>query len=232
MKTVALVLAMLFSTVVSTVAGEISQSAVGEPAGIGGNIVGSTITIPTASPVPYNESCAVGTYVLNGSSIGIYCNTNDYSDWYYDWTSIDLDACVGNNAGSLVPYPFGNFSSSCDGCNVTWSHVDETPYSTTYVTGYHSSVVSSVAMLFTPRWDDLYLACSGCNAGSGTTVVPGQLALNKVLVNNDGTIGCFNANGSTQRAQPTVERALVPRTAFATPTGASDRPNGMVTPRW
>lgn len=82
-KTVTLLLAMLFSNV----AGGIFQSAVGEPTGIGGNIAGSTITIPTASPVPYNESCAVGTYVLNGSSIGIYCNTNDYSHWYYDWTS-------------------------------------------------------------------------------------------------------------------------------------------------
>lgn len=75
----------------------------------------------------------------------------------------------------------GNFSSSCGNCNVTWSHVDEAPHSTTYITGYHSSVVSSIRTLFTPRWDDLYLACSGCNAGSGTTVVPGQLALSKSI---------------------------------------------------
>lgn len=149
----------------------------------------------------------------------------------------------------------GNFSSSCANCNVTWSHVDETPYSTTYVTGYHSSVFNSVSALFTPRWDDLYLTCSGCNAGSGTTVVPGQLALSeferaccrlshlrahhltscdpdKVLVNNDGTIGCFNANGSTQLAQPTFEGAPAPQTPFATPTGTSDGPDGMATPWW
>ncbi|POS72014.1 hypothetical protein DHEL01_v209596 [Diaporthe helianthi] len=219
MKTITLLLA----TLLSTVAGGMFQAAAREPTGIGGNIAGSTITIPTASPVPYNESCAVGTYVLNGSSIGIYCNTNDYSNWYYDWTSIDLDVCVGNNAGSLVPYPFGNFSSSCVNCNVTWSHVDEAPHSTTYFTGYHSSVVSSVSTLFTPRWDDLYLTCSGCNAGSGTTVVPGQLALNNVLVNNDGTIGCFDANGSAQLAQPTVERVTIPRTALTTPTQTSNK---------
>lgn len=73
----------------------------------------------------------------------------------------------------------GNFSTSCGNCNVTWSHVDEVPHSTTYITGYHSSVVSSVSTLFTPRWDDLYLTCSGCNAGFGTTVVPGQLALSE-----------------------------------------------------
>lgn len=73
----------------------------------------------------------------------------------------------------------GNFSNSCANCNVTWSHVEEAPYSTTYITGYHLSVVSSVSTLFTPRWDDLYLTCLGCNAGLGTTVVPGQLALSK-----------------------------------------------------
>lgn len=71
----------------TTVAGTILQSTAGEPTGLGGNVAGSTITIPTASPVPYNESCAVGTYALNGSSLGIYCNTNDYANWYYDWTS-------------------------------------------------------------------------------------------------------------------------------------------------
>lgn len=119
-------LQLLLAMLLTTVAAEMLQSAAGEPTGIGGNIAGSTITIPTASPVPYNESCAVGTYSLNGSSLGLYCNTDDYSNWYYDWTSyassittlrwygnmltnsptrIDLDVCVGNNAGSLIPYP-------------------------------------------------------------------------------------------------------------------------------
>ncbi|KAK7741190.1 hypothetical protein SLS63_000743 [Diaporthe eres] len=222
-------LTLLAALFFATLAGAVPQSATGDPTGIGGNVAGSTITIPTASPVPYNESCAVGTYFLNGSSLGVYCNTDDYSNWYYDWTSIDLDVCVGNNAGTLVPYPFGNFSNSCGNCNVTWSHVEETPHSTTYLIGYHSSVVTTISTLFTPRWDDLYLTCSGCNAGLGTTVVPGQLALNQVLVNNDGTIGCFNADGSTQLAEPTVERVIVPRTAFATPTQTSDGQDAAAT---
>jgi hypothetical protein len=117
-------------------------------------------------------------------------------------------------------------------------------------------VVSSVSTLFTPAWDDLYLTCSGCNAGSDVTVVPGQLALSKffqqscrsrapssrgflpsdlgtpdkVLVNNDGTLGCFNANGSTQLAQPTAERVTVPQTAFAMPTQTSDGRGSMAMP--
>lgn len=71
----------------TTLAGTILSSTAAEPTGIGGNVAGSTITIPTASPVPYNESCAVGTYLLNGTNLGVYCNTDDYSNWYYDWTS-------------------------------------------------------------------------------------------------------------------------------------------------
>lgn len=82
----------------------------------------------------------------------------------------------------------GNFSSSCDNCNVTWSHAEEAPYSTTYITGYRSSVASSVSTLFTPVWDDLYLTCSGCNAGFGTTVVPGQLALSKFECSPDNPL--------------------------------------------
>lgn len=78
---------LLAGPFLATLAGATLQSTPADPTGIGGNVAGSTITIPTASPVPYNESCAVGTYLLNGSSLGIYCNTDDYSNWYYDWTS-------------------------------------------------------------------------------------------------------------------------------------------------
>lgn len=80
-------LTLLTTLFLATLAGAIPQSAAGDPTGIGGNVAGSIITIPTASPVPYNESCDVGTYFLNGSSLGLYCNTNDYSNWFYDWSS-------------------------------------------------------------------------------------------------------------------------------------------------
>ncbi|KAJ0107920.1 hypothetical protein J7T55_007132 [Diaporthe amygdali] len=218
MKTMLLHVALFLTTL----AGAIFQLAGGKSTGIGGNIAGSTITIPTAKPVPYNQSCTASTYVLNGTILSLYCNTDDYANWYYDWTSIDLDVCVGNNAGTLIPYPGGNFSSSCGNCNVTWSHVEETPYSTTYVTGVDSAALSSVSALFTPRWDDLYLSCSGCNAGFGTTVVPGQLPLNQVLINNDGTLGCFSAYGTTQRAEPLIARVTAPQVAFAKPTQTSN----------
>lgn len=80
-------LTLLAGPFLATLAAATLQSAAADPTGIGANVAGSIITIPTASPVPYNESCAVGTFALNGSSLGIYCNTDDYSNWYYDWTS-------------------------------------------------------------------------------------------------------------------------------------------------
>lgn len=75
------------SLFLATLAGAIFQLAAGNSTGIGGNIAGSTITIPTAKPVPYNQSCTASTYVLNGTILSLYCNTDDYADWYYDWTS-------------------------------------------------------------------------------------------------------------------------------------------------
>lgn len=85
METLTLRIALLLATL----AGALLQLAAGESTGtgVGGNVAGSTITIPTATPVPYNQSCAVGTHFLNGTNLGIYCNTDDYSDWDYDWTS-------------------------------------------------------------------------------------------------------------------------------------------------
>lgn len=38
---------------------------------------------------------------------------------------------------------------------------------------------SSTVSLFTPRWDDLYLTCSGCNNEAGTTLVPSEFDLSK-----------------------------------------------------
>lgn len=74
----------------------------------------------------------------------------------------------------------GTYASSCAGCNVTWSHVLESPYNTTF------RVVPSVTVadLFTPRWDDLYLSCSGCRDGVGATMVPSELDLSKCLLSN------------------------------------------------
>ncbi|KUI67880.1 hypothetical protein VM1G_02726 [Cytospora mali] len=196
---------MMFNTISRTtlamgaLVGVLLKMAVAEPAGIGGNVAGSTITaIPSPTSVPFNQSCALNTFLFNGTSLGVYCHGNNWTTWDFDWTWIDLNLCVGNSAGTLIPSVSGSYASNCAGCNITWSHVLETPYNTTFLAIPSIPVTS----LFTPRWDDLYLGCSGCNNGAGTTMIPSELDLNQVLVNKHGSLGCFNFNGSTQRTRP------------------------------
>ncbi|KAJ4404804.1 hypothetical protein N0V82_010429 [Gnomoniopsis sp. IMI 355080] len=57
--------------------------------------------------IPVNQSCTVGSYSFDAdnTTLGVYCNTDDVSDFAYDWTSIDLNLCVGNNNGSLASSP-------------------------------------------------------------------------------------------------------------------------------
>lgn len=58
-------------------------------------------------PFPVNHSCTVGSYAFDAenATLGLYCNTDDVSAFAYDWTFIDLNLCIGNNDGALVPSP-------------------------------------------------------------------------------------------------------------------------------
>lgn len=54
----------------------------GETSGVGGNVAGSIITIPTQSPVPFNESCVLNTYLFKKTEfgapdLGVYCNSKN-----------------------------------------------------------------------------------------------------------------------------------------------------------
>lgn len=43
--------------------------------GVGGNVAGSAVTVPTENPVPFNESCSLGTFFFNQTVLGVYCNS-------------------------------------------------------------------------------------------------------------------------------------------------------------
>ncbi|ROW11179.1 hypothetical protein VMCG_01154 [Cytospora schulzeri] len=191
--------------------GALPRTVTGELSVIGGNVAGSTFTIPTQTAVPFNQTCAMDTYLFNQTDLGVYCNADPIS------SRIDLNLCIGNSAGTLVPSASGTYASSCAGCNITWSHVLETPYTTTFLVIPSTTTVS----LFTPRWDDLYLSCSGCNNGAGTTVVPSELDLNQVLINKHGSLGCFNFSGPTQETRPHGAHAIPTWTVWSTQTSTT-----------
>ncbi|KAK8114652.1 uncharacterized protein PG998_000853 [Apiospora kogelbergensis] len=56
---------------------------------------------------------------LTGSYLGMYCNDDDWTDYSYQWTWLDLDPCFTNNGGHLIPYDNGNFTTSCNSLNYT-----------------------------------------------------------------------------------------------------------------
>lgn len=55
----------------------------------------------------FNGTCTVGSYLFNATSnaLGMYCNTDDTAAYSYDWSSIDLNLCIANFNGTLVPSP-------------------------------------------------------------------------------------------------------------------------------
>lgn len=57
--------------------------------------------------VAFNNTCTVGSFHFDAdnATLGVYCNTDDIKDYAYDWTFIDLDLCIANYDGSLVPSP-------------------------------------------------------------------------------------------------------------------------------
>lgn len=47
----------------------------GQPSGVGGNVAGSPLALPTQTAAPFNKSCALNTYLLNETNLGVYCNS-------------------------------------------------------------------------------------------------------------------------------------------------------------
>ncbi|KAJ4394182.1 hypothetical protein N0V93_003399 [Gnomoniopsis smithogilvyi] len=164
-------------------------------------------------PVLVNQSCTVGSYTFDtqNATLGVYCNTDDLDDFAYDWTFIDLNLCIGNNNGSLASSPEGNFSDTCEGCNITWSHVDMTPVTTTFTTTPYAWVTNAVTRVSTPRWDDLYFGCGGCT-NRDYQLNPTTVDLNKIMVNDNGTIGCHMYKGTAVHVKPEPTTAMTAAT--------------------
>lgn len=80
------------------------KTVAGEHSGVGANVAGSTLIIPTQTPVPFNQTCALDTYLFNQTDLGVYCNGKQLFEtvinkaliqnitgdnrtiWGFDWT--------------------------------------------------------------------------------------------------------------------------------------------------
>ncbi|KAM0329977.1 hypothetical protein ACHAQA_004146 [Verticillium albo-atrum] len=119
----------------------------------------------------------------NNHILGTYCNTDNTDIFDYDWTQIDLGKCVGNNGGSLVSYENGKYQGTCEKCKLTNDHNDGTQF--------------------------LDCRCWTIDGARRKT----RLDLDKVLYNDNGTLGCHEHLGS-KFARPPPEWG---------PDGAEDR---------
>ncbi|KAH8883948.1 Cyanovirin-N, partial [Thozetella sp. PMI_491] len=63
------------------------------------------------------KSCAYPGAKLSDRYLSAYCLNTNHVVFGYNYSVIDLGRCVGNNGGTLVGYPNGNYSNSCDNCS-------------------------------------------------------------------------------------------------------------------
>ncbi|KAM0631686.1 hypothetical protein ACHAPW_005329 [Verticillium nonalfalfae] len=143
----------------------------------------------------------------NNRILDTYCNNDKTEIFDYDWTQygsnlspflpdssfscyslfawvlahvadhqrrIDLSKCVGNNGGTLVASENGRFHDSCETCKLTNIYKDGTQY----------------------------LACRCHRAGEKGGTHKTKIDLDKVLYNNNGTLGCHGHEGSKFRRPP------------------------------
>ncbi|KAK8056283.1 hypothetical protein PG993_001510 [Apiospora rasikravindrae] len=69
------------------------------------------------------SNCTWQSANLTGNFLGMYCNDDDITDYGYQWTWFDINPCLLNNGGQLVPYDNGNFMTSCTNVNFTASNI-------------------------------------------------------------------------------------------------------------
>ncbi|KAH8910787.1 hypothetical protein BR93DRAFT_974875 [Coniochaeta sp. PMI_546] len=65
-------------------------------------------------------SCAYPGLKFVDQSLGMYCLNDNTATFGYNWTWVDLDKCLTNDDGKLVPSSIGAYSDSCFNCEVSF----------------------------------------------------------------------------------------------------------------
>ncbi|KAL2130215.1 hypothetical protein VTI74DRAFT_6733 [Chaetomium olivicolor] len=99
------------------------------------------------------EYCAYTGANLTGDHwLGLYCRNDLTAVFGYNYSWIDLDLCVGNSGGQLIPYDSGNYSQSCLNCDL--SHEQKTLILTCHCDKIPSGRMTSSLDLNTAIYDD------------------------------------------------------------------------------
>ncbi|KAK7951453.1 uncharacterized protein PG986_007181 [Apiospora aurea] len=183
------------------------------------------------------NNCTWQSANLTGNFLGMYCNDDDTAndgyqwtcmlcfpflpvpslDYYLPWSSdsldpgFDINPCLLNNGGQLVPYDNGNFMTSCTNlnftatnitfdltaqCSDTSGHFIPTAYD---LSEYHRTLRSPLA---SPQ---LLQVCHR----SLPTDKSSNPCLDQVLWNHNGTLGCFEHQGNATECGPQCDPGFV-----------------------
>ncbi|KJR84855.1 uncharacterized protein SPSK_09763 [Sporothrix schenckii 1099-18] len=146
-----------------------------------------------AGQLAFAGSCNIQTAQLNQSYLGMYCNNLNTASFGYNWTWIDLDACIANSNGNLVGKKNGNFQKSCSGCETSLSRLPANPHAAgrTGSDAYKKGLTLS-----------LKCTCLSSHRRRPTT---STLDLNIILVDVDGAMGCYGRLGNKTLGGPLPE---------------------------
>ncbi|TPX17380.1 uncharacterized protein E0L32_003023 [Thyridium curvatum] len=125
---------------------------------------------PIMASYGFANNCEVRGARLSESFLGMYCNNHNTAEYLYNWTWIDLNLCVSNYGGRLIPKKDGAFFRSCKPCSVK-------------LNGSAS--------------DDHVTLNLGCNCKDVKGHTPATiLDLNTLIGNDDGAMTCYDHRGN------------------------------------
>ncbi|KAK4188357.1 hypothetical protein QBC35DRAFT_205962 [Podospora australis] len=84
------------------------------------------------------HDCAyAGASLTDNHWLGMYCLNDNVTTWGYNYTWLDLDGCIGNNAGQLFVIENGSYSGTCTNCTIAHDTTLNLTCSCWDTTGHH-----------------------------------------------------------------------------------------------
>ncbi|KAI0136385.1 hypothetical protein BJ170DRAFT_601556 [Xylariales sp. AK1849] len=87
-------------------------------------LTAGTTLLSLVSAQGFVQNCTWRSANLTDQFLGMYCNDDNWAQFGYKWTWHDLNFCMINNGGDLVPYDSGKFSDTCRDCKIKGSDED------------------------------------------------------------------------------------------------------------
>ncbi|KAK7970712.1 hypothetical protein PG988_009785 [Apiospora saccharicola] len=149
------------------------------------------------------NNCTWQSANLTGSFLGMYCNDDDWADYGYQWSSngletlgFDINPCLINNGGQLIPYD-KPVAPSLQAEN-RQTEEQKLAYQPPLQSGGFTTSCTHLNFTATNLTFALTAECSD----TSDHFVPAAYDLNQVIWNHNGTLGCFEHHGNATECGP------------------------------